>query len=291
MPEEQSDKNSQDKKAENQEDVNSESAIVNEEQSTINQEQSTEMEVHHHPDIHHKPKKWKEYFLEFLMIFLAVTMGFFAEQMRENFSENNREKQFMRSMVEDLKSDTANISSFTSKADEVLMQTDSLIHLMRNPDRNKYGQTMYYFARSITTKMGRFVLNDRTYEEMKSSGSLRLIDDNALSDSISKYYATQTAFKEQAGLQIQKMAAYTDFAGRVFDGAVFQQMLQRYPYKVNRPNGNPQLLTNDAETFNEFTGILHYFSAIIIINSSRAKQQNSLTIDLIKMIQKKYNLD
>jgi hypothetical protein len=24
------------------------------------------MEVHHHPDIHHKPKEWKEYFLEFL---------------------------------------------------------------------------------------------------------------------------------------------------------------------------------------------------------------------------------
>ena len=23
------------------------------------------MEVHHHPDLHHKPKKWKEYFLEF----------------------------------------------------------------------------------------------------------------------------------------------------------------------------------------------------------------------------------
>ncbi|MBC7721634.1 MAG: hypothetical protein H7068_06380, partial [Pedobacter sp.] len=28
------------------------------------------MEVHHHPDLHHKSKKWKEYFLEFLMIFL-----------------------------------------------------------------------------------------------------------------------------------------------------------------------------------------------------------------------------
>ena len=42
---------------------------------TINLNHETEnMEVHHHPDLHHKPKKWKEYFLEFLMIFLAVTM-------------------------------------------------------------------------------------------------------------------------------------------------------------------------------------------------------------------------
>ncbi len=46
------------------------------------------MEVHHHPDLHHKPKKWKEYFLEFLMIFLAVTMGFFAENIRENYVEH-----------------------------------------------------------------------------------------------------------------------------------------------------------------------------------------------------------
>ena len=36
------------------------------------------MEVHHHPDIPREKKHWKEYFLEFIMIFLAVTLGFFA---------------------------------------------------------------------------------------------------------------------------------------------------------------------------------------------------------------------
>jgi hypothetical protein len=35
------------------------------------------MEVHHHPNV--EKKGYKEYFLEFLMIFLAVTMGFIAE--------------------------------------------------------------------------------------------------------------------------------------------------------------------------------------------------------------------
>jgi hypothetical protein len=39
------------------------------------------MEVHHHPTV--DKKNFKEYFLEFLMIFLAVTMGFFAENIRE----------------------------------------------------------------------------------------------------------------------------------------------------------------------------------------------------------------
>jgi hypothetical protein len=39
------------------------------------------MEVHHHPDLHHKKKNFKEYFLEFLMIFIAVTMGFVSKSI------------------------------------------------------------------------------------------------------------------------------------------------------------------------------------------------------------------
>jgi hypothetical protein len=42
------------------------------------------MEVHHHPQLEHKPKPWKEYFLEYIMIVLAVTTGFFAESLREH---------------------------------------------------------------------------------------------------------------------------------------------------------------------------------------------------------------
>lgn len=30
------------------------------------------MEVHHHPQLKHEPKPWKEYILEYLMIVLAV---------------------------------------------------------------------------------------------------------------------------------------------------------------------------------------------------------------------------
>ena len=43
------------------------------------------MEVHHHP--HVEKKNFKEYFLEFLMIFLAVTMAFIGENMREQLSD------------------------------------------------------------------------------------------------------------------------------------------------------------------------------------------------------------
>src|SRR5215471_5281072 len=69
--------------------VNRETSIVNEEAihhtSDITTSDIPNMEVHHHP--HVEKKRFKEYFLEFLMIFLAVTLGFFAENIREHFAE------------------------------------------------------------------------------------------------------------------------------------------------------------------------------------------------------------
>src|SRR5215468_190843 len=53
------------------------------------------MEVHKHPHhVMHK-KKWTEYLLEFSMLFLAVFLGFIAENIRENITDHDRDKQYM----------------------------------------------------------------------------------------------------------------------------------------------------------------------------------------------------
>jgi hypothetical protein len=65
------------------------------------------MEVHHHPNV--EKKNFKEYFLEFLMIFLAVTMGFFAENFREHLADRIKEKYLIHLLKEDLTKDTAHL--------------------------------------------------------------------------------------------------------------------------------------------------------------------------------------
>ena len=59
---------------------------------------------------HTARKKWTHYFWEFLMLFLAVFCGFLAENQLEHKIENNREKQYMGQLIEDLKIDTNAIS-------------------------------------------------------------------------------------------------------------------------------------------------------------------------------------
>src|SRR5580693_1693901 len=69
--------------------------------------QQTNMEVFHYPNMHHKKKHFTQYFLEFLMIFLAVTMGFFAESIRQYISDKEHVHRLCGQLVHDLRNDSA----------------------------------------------------------------------------------------------------------------------------------------------------------------------------------------
>ena len=110
----------------------------------IKPKQETEnMEVHHHPDLHHKQKPWKEYFLEFIMIFLAVTLGFFAENIREHVSDKGKTKVFAASLYQDFKTNSVTLAQLINYTDEKIKSVDSLNYFMhqlhnRISDSNLY---------------------------------------------------------------------------------------------------------------------------------------------------------
>lgn len=66
------------------------------------------MEVHHPHHVHHK-KKWKEYLLEFFMLFFAVSLGFFVENQREHYIEREREHELARNLYVEMKDDSVDL--------------------------------------------------------------------------------------------------------------------------------------------------------------------------------------
>jgi hypothetical protein len=93
----------------------------------------TTMEVHHHPQLEHKPKPWKEYLLEGFMIFIAVMMGFIAENIREDITNNEHVKQLTSRLVQDLKVDTAELAKQSKAETAVLKSNDSLFAMLQLP--------------------------------------------------------------------------------------------------------------------------------------------------------------
>ena len=144
------------------------------------------MEVHAHT--HTPRKKWTHYFWEFLMLFLAVTLGFFVENQREHYVEKQREKQFIYSLLQDLIADTSVFQYSIEMHEKSNQMTDTLIALLKNPERNRFTGKIYFLAKMIPLLDRGLSSINKTYEQMKSSGNLRLVHNITLLDTIGYYY-------------------------------------------------------------------------------------------------------
>ena len=142
------------------------------------------MEVHHHPTV--KKKGFKEYFLE-LMIFLAVTMGFFAESLRENIADREKEKEYIQSLVQNLKDDTSTMNNVLA---ENKMKIEKLKEVMSFSLKNLSEPAIrkrFYKSCNFIGYYSVFKSNDATMLQLKNSGGLRLIKRKTVADSISSY--------------------------------------------------------------------------------------------------------
>jgi hypothetical protein len=143
------------------------------------------MEVHHHAH-HEGGKNWKSYLWEFLMLFLAVFCGFLAEWQLEHVIENQREKEYIRSIVEDINADVEQTNKLVTDISTRITKTDSLLSALSSNDIQKNSNEAFQLWRT-TVGFPDFVQNDRTIQQLKSSGALRIIRNKAVSDKIMEY--------------------------------------------------------------------------------------------------------
>ena len=181
------------------------------------------MEVHAHT--HTPRKKWTHYFWEFLMLFLAITLGFFVENQREHMIERQREVQYMRSMIEDLKSDTMELTENIRLRQERDVMIDSLIYLLSQRDLIESGNSIYYLGRVISPPIS-FFPNDRTIQQLKNSGGLRLIRNMEISNSIMAYDRKMRQLVFELGDEQQVRGEYRTRANNIFNGKIFHQMMR-----------------------------------------------------------------
>jgi len=126
------------------------------------------MEVHHHPHLPHNAKKFKEYFLEFLMIFLAVSLGFIAENLREHFSDRSKEKQYIEVFIRNLRDDTAGLKHVIEADSKQVNGIDSFLHLVHLPmniDSNR--EQFYHLSIQCFYNSATFKSNDATLQQLK----------------------------------------------------------------------------------------------------------------------------
>ena len=214
------------------------------------------MEVHHsHHQGGHQPKKWKEYITEFLMLFTAVTLGFFAENQREHYIEHLREKQYMQSLYEDLKKDTIELSTLKRLYTGQMNRIDTTIELFRVADWNDSTLTKLYLLN--LTVLGNRGLNlmERTSVQLQNAGGMRLIQNAKISDEIANYWHWQEYAKAYFATTEELKLKARERSYFIFNQFFYNDISR---YKVKTAKKGAQLMTYDKMVLMEYVNRLSH---------------------------------
>lgn len=244
------------------------------------------MEVHAHT--HTPRKKWTHYFWEFFMLFLAVTAGFFAENQREHYVERQREKVYIKGLLNDLITDTTTFSRYVTNGSENYLRIDSLMKFLKVYKPGDSTAELYYLTRTLWGKMDRLQYNRRTYDQLKSSGSLRLIHSEAILDSISRYFESLQWVDLQNLIQIERQTLFGLEIGEVFDAWTIDSVFNT---NFEKPASAPPLLTTEKLSLNRFITRLHALKGVnnYIIRRVRIDYLPNAK-RLIELIKEEYHL-
>ncbi len=221
------------------------------------------MDVHHHP--HVEKKALSEYLLEGLMIFVAVTLGFFAETLRENITEHHRAKAFAASMVNDLRADTAALKDYKAYFTYAASNVDTLLHMLSQNDPRNLGSGELYWYGLWGGAQRSFIPNDATFQQMKSSGSLRYFTNSSLAGNVAQYdqlcrsHATAEERNLEVFTEVRKSRARL-FEFKYNEAANVIAQANRRSFDQEKIKGfirtRPPLLSYDKVLFNEYVELV-----------------------------------
>ena len=228
------------------------------------------------------------------MLFLAVFCGFLAENQREHIVENQREKKYAVSLLEDLKKDTADLSHDIPYWKKYLTIIDTLRTEIQKPADQRNDLLLYKCARYMRS-YNNFEYHDRTIEQLKNAGNFRLIRKGSIADSLIDYDAIIRSELRDQEIQSNAIWQTLNFLqDRLFNSAYYKF------YNINNSikpdtavNLVPEMIRvrkEENEDLFEYYNHLEYYQQI---NTYRYHNNQILlrrAINLIRMIKKEYNL-
>jgi len=245
------------------------------------------MEVHHHP--HVEKKGFKEYFLEFLMIFLAVTLGFFAESFREHLVNKEKENHYIQSLISDLGADTLGLhyNLMFERLQYEMLDSALKIPIEKLGDLNVQ-DTFFHYVFLYYSLPAEFNQQENAIMQLRAGG-FNIISNSSVIDSINYTYSWLDMLK--ANLKY--------FQSGYFDFAHAAQNIMCLP-KPAATYGDSSLtiIPKNKEIFFANSNVEKERLYNIIRNSSGSfktdmiekKQASKMATSLIVYLQKQYHL-
>jgi hypothetical protein len=201
------------------------------------------MEVHHHS---HKPKHWKEYITEFIMLFAAVTLGFLAENLREHQVIHHRIEQNKIAILKDLQADSIEIAHVLKVEDSCIDRFNRINNFLYLAKTKKINQAQLVDSIKNMPKLIAYsttlYMNNSSFKNLQSSGLLSNLEEGPLKNTLATYYE----------VDFKAIEASNEFFDQV--GIVFNNYFPVGVGKAIRANlkFSKEYVLNDSEAYQNF---------------------------------------
>ena len=254
------------------------------------------MEVHAHS--HTQRNKWTHYLWEFLMLFLAVFCGFLAENQREHLVEHQREKQYIKNLLLDLKQDTSALSQNIKSRERRRISADSLIDELSFPISNEIQNSIYFNANRLNS-LAVFNYSNSTIQQLKNSGLMRLIRKLDVVNSINSYDLLVTRHKVREEVELDLNLEFSKAICSVLDAVTVKTLGDSLINNAFKPGMESSLIrpvyrsliTKDPDKINLIKGIVAQLYNRNLSNYNQMVQIRKEAVNIIGLIKKEYHLE
>jgi len=207
-----------------------------------------------------EPHPFKEYFIQFLMLFLAILLGAIGENYREQYTnevvERNMERETLNAMVNDLKTDLVNLEKSINNKTEKDLLAKKLIEYISSDKISTYTKDIYYCARVMTSREA-FSASEGAVTQLQNSGGYSMIKNNGIINQINKYNYLKEKIYKLNDTEEHILIQYRIAASKIFKASIFSNMLnakeyKNYKFNIKPLDSNVAMFSVDPSHINEF---------------------------------------
>jgi hypothetical protein len=152
------------------------------------------MEIHQ-PQ-HPTPKnKWSGYIIEFVMLFAAVTLGFFAENIRERIASEEKKRELLAAVIQDLKTDKSEIERHRKMVKRRLENCENFQRLLEM-DESQINVIDFYRTAIWHAENKDLILNEKARNDAEAKGYFSNGELSELSGILNKFNYYYNDYKE-----------------------------------------------------------------------------------------------
>ena len=224
---------------------------------------------------------------EILLVVIGILIALQINNWNGAQADRRMEHTLMVSMIEDLRTDTANLSFIIERYDRMELRLDTVLALYPHLG-NGYNDTLWRNLPQVTNYLD-FVQTDRTMQQLKNAGGMRFIESRKAVDAIIAYDASVrrllTSMMPDLNFYYERS---NEMWFELIDATALEADTRQLGISAMVQGNKHYLLKTDPASLGKFNNIIRHFDGDVVLINAKFRELRTQATELIGLLKVEY---